>query len=231
MLSRRKVMSLVFPKIAYVRGGKIVWQSKAGTGRARRPKDIELYRLDWDAFEKDLRREDRTGWYVRRRPDLDRSALPPRYEKMLRDATFAISPEYMLEVRRNAERALDEWETERPFDTIVREHCLEPGIAHAESAFYLLEDCLFNPELHYWLNHDTLEKRVMLEAMLLKFWTGQTGPGLVWSFAHMDRLDAKEDERLAEFVVDVSDWRNGSNGGQGRRTRARKAGAAEPQET
>lgn len=224
MLSRRKVLSLAFPKITYIKGGKIVWPARGNTDRVRRPKDIELYRLDWDAFEEDLRREDRAGWYVRRRPDLERPALPPRYEEMLRGATFAISPEYMLEVQRNAERAIDEWETDRPFDTIVREHCLEPAIAHVESAFYLLEDCLFDPERQYWLDHDSLEKQVMLEAMLIKFWTGQTGAGCVWGFARMDRLRAKEDVRLAEFVVDVSKWREG--GGRGRRTRR----AADPQE-
>jgi hypothetical protein len=205
MLSRREAQ-LVFPRIKFLRSDKLIWRSRKQDG-PRRVKSVTLYKLDWDDYGK--RRQEAyegrgEGGYVRQGWEAYAQALPAQYEEMVRGLVYAISPEYLREIQRNAERAVEEWGIERGFDTVVREHCLNPSVEHVEVAFYLLTDCIYDPETRYWMDHDRLERCISHEANMFKFWVGQTGDACVWDFAKMSDLSRECAETNA--TDDVRDF-------------------------
>ena len=116
----------------------------------------------------------------------------------------------MDEIVRNAKRGLEEWGIYRGFDTNVREMCLNPAQELIFVAFYLLCDCLYDPETNYFYRKE--DSYFAHNAMVYKFWDGQTGRGLLWFNAKMDEMERKENwlgtdsERFRienQFLADV----------------------------
>ncbi len=142
---------------------------------------VHLYKLDWESFEKKKkdRFNDDMAWI---------DPLPNEYMKTLNDLVFCLRKDYLSEIRYCTRMAFLEWGKQRHFDTVIREVCLEPAQAYVRVAFKLICDCPFDEEKHYYREHDWV-RRIAVHAMLYRFWHGQTGRGLLWRNAEMDRLD------------------------------------------
>lgn len=141
-------------------------------------------------------------------------ALPDQWDNIVKRASFAIPRNYLDEIRKNSKQAEMLWGTERGFDTMIREICLEPVIAHVGVAFKLLGDCLYDDSTGRY--DRGLRSFIINEAMIYKFWFGQTGHGLLWRNAGMDHLvqmaestfippDSPRKDYIRSFLDDIRD--------------------------
>lgn len=114
-------------------------------------------------------------------------AFPPKWDTMLKEATFTIPADYVAEIRRQFIAADAIWSDSFPFDTMIREMCLEPAIAHTRVAFGLIADCLYDESTNYFYRGPF--KFLIRHMLIYKFWFGQTGHGLLRRNAMFDRLE------------------------------------------
>jgi hypothetical protein len=171
MLGEALRVGLVFPKLRYVE--QLTTKSD---------RELSGYRLDWTRVEE----KDRKVWSEHaRKGALYIPSLPPEFESLV-EGPFAISKEYHDEIVRNAQRGREEWMRDRPFDTAIREMCLETAQAHVEVAFKLLADCHYDLEARYWSRSN---KRILESALLWKMWYWQTGRAHVPERALFPRLE------------------------------------------
>jgi hypothetical protein len=144
-----------------------------------------LYSLDWAKQRQVLRSMD-----TRERRD---ELVPPDYLPWFYDLQFLVSPSYRIEVRRCVKMATLEWDRPLPYDTGVRETCLETAAAFVHTAFYLLADCAVQPETRAtWYKRK--DRILVLPCLLIYFWQNQTGRGLTWGKAGLDVLKAHYSE-------------------------------------
>ena len=177
----RLTPTLLFPR--FVRTGETNFKSKSGSSDS---KTTMVYQLDWDPIDKI--REDR--WYKYQAQTSDSKfmgTLPPKYDEWVKGMQFAIPQHYMEEIRRCAHQASIEWATERHFDTMIREICLKPAISYAYVAFRLIADCMYDDQSNYFYRGD--DKTIATQAMLYKFWSYQTGRGLLKDHAMFSRIE------------------------------------------
>ena len=115
--------------------------------------------------------------------------MPKYYMEWMDKKLFCISASYMTEIKRNAMRAFEEWVViNRPFDTMIREMCLLPAIAHVAVAFKLIEDCAYNPSTKYFDRGDL--NKILRYAMMFRFWSHQTGMGLIEDHSEFKILES-----------------------------------------
>lgn len=192
--------SLKFPRLRYHREDNLVHPS-ADRDNTVNERQVSIYTLDWEMFDL-LKRQGHNGWLAgtgREPGSIDAFVtLPDFLEEEVRGYTFALTSDYHTEMRRNAVRARQEWDYPRSFDTMIRESCLAPAVAHARVAFYLLADCIWDPETKYWWKEKDLQLSTSL--MAYKFWLGQTGRGLVGDHAGFGKL-----ERFTQYGVSLAD--------------------------
>jgi len=171
---------LMFPILGYV--GK--------TSRARGAPERALYTLTWAEQETELKQKKPKGATSLSRfglvdPECN-TGLPFQYDELAWKTKFAIPKDYATEIQRMSLAANTDWALDRPFDTNVRERCLEPAIEYIWCAFYLIGDCVWDDEGHYF---DRSWLSIAIPYMLAyKFWRGQTGSGLVCDHAKIDKL-------------------------------------------
>ncbi len=153
--------------------GFVVKSSKPGW-----TKKVRLYKLDWDNIE--LEKEKRhKKWRGEQWPDIKVPyirTLPEEIDEELKNYVFALDKGYLNEIRRCSQQGLHEWNVPRPFDTVIREMCLEVPQSYIKVAFGLLSDCVLDEETGYWEHGN---RRVIACLMLYKFWCHQTGRGLL----------------------------------------------------
>ena len=94
---------------------------------------------------------------------------------------FALDGGYLNEIRRCSQQAVQEWNVPRPFDTIIREMCLNVPQSYVNVSFSLLSDCIFDEGKGYW---DRGNRRESACIMLYKFWCHQSGRGLLTDRSH-----------------------------------------------
>lgn len=150
MLSNFVGRSLSFPELVLVEKGIV--RNSESTG--------DLYRLKWPG-------------------EKDKSGVLPDGCQWVNDLVFCLDDKYLEEIRRTSQRAAEEWAMRRPFDTCVREMCLNPAISFVATAFYLLCDTIYEGEgKNYPIDH--LSRRYLAKYLLgFQFWAGQTGSGLI----------------------------------------------------
>jgi len=158
---------LYFPRLVF-RGIFALQRPGGDTG-----KELRIYSLCWDEFDERLKAKHRARCDQTGNDDEFLSTLPERWEDLIKSLSFALDASYLTEIRRNVRRGLEEWNITRPFDTCVRESCLRPAKAHIRTAFYLLADCIFDPETGYYDRTNNLF--LVTAALLARFWTHQTG--------------------------------------------------------
>lgn len=178
--------SLLFPSL--VRCGETTF--KSGSSGA-----TTLYRLDWNRA--DSAREASWVKWAGNGPSTSNTAfylckyhgtLPKKYDDWVKDMLFAIPQSYYDEIHRTARLGLIEWSTERHFDTMIREICLQPAIGYIFTSFRLLADCLYDEKTNYFSRDP--DKVIAPQALLYKFWSGQTGRGLIRDHADFRRIES-----------------------------------------
>lgn len=157
----------------------------------RKERPTRIYRLDWESFD-EKKHAQFLDWCKRCGHDHERFpfavSLPEPYESEVKGYLFALSGGYKAEIIRNAQRAREEWSIARPFDSVICEGCVKPAIEHAKVAFFLLSDCIWDPETKYW-RRDRIGP-LSTSLMAYRFWLNQTGNGMVWyhaGFASLNR--------------------------------------------
>lgn len=146
-----------------------------------------LYVLNWaelDRIRKE-RYEKRTKIEVGQQLPPFPGTLPKKYS-WVEDIRFALPRHYLDQIRQSTRQAMDIWGREYGFDTMIREICLEPAISHSYVAFRLLADCVYDEKTNYWSRDDS--KFIVPQALLYKFWSFQTGRGLVRDHAKFNKI-------------------------------------------
>lgn len=171
----------VFPKLIYLHE----FEKKHEDGKIS---THQLYSLDWSKFNIEIEKDFRER--------IDKSiykgmsyygALPEKWETTLHSFIFSLNSNYLQEIRSNIIIANTGWSTPRPFDTMIRDICLGPYIESIYVAFRLLGDCVFDIDDGYFSRK--LYRKIATQLMLVKFWTHQTGRGLIEDHARMSILD------------------------------------------
>jgi len=158
-----------------------------------RDSKVPFYKLHWDEIDK-IRRER----FVKSIADgvegipvenlYPFTTLPHPYNKWVKDMTFAISNTYMEEIRRYARLGIFEWSRHKPIsDTMIRDICLEPAIQYIYVAFRLIVDCMYDKKVQYYYRGP--DKAYAPQALLYKFWSFQTGSGLIKDHAQFRRIE------------------------------------------
>lgn len=190
---------LMFPRL--VRQGETTFKSHSDSN-----KSTDIYKLNWAPMDeaREYRWIQRNGngpytsdqtFYLMKYP----GTMPKEYDDWVKGLLFAIPRHYLDEIRRTANMAVIEWGKERGFDTMIRDVCLEPAINYAYVSFRLLADCIYDPETNYFYRH--ANKIITSQALLYKFWSGQTGWGLIRAHARFDKITwlitgEKQDSKL-----------------------------------
>lgn len=180
----RTTHHLQFPRLNFV--GNVDMRQWKDTNKV-----ADCYKLDWSGKEEKVAKGleewvGKTGVSFDTTTTLCVPDFPVEYDEWLKDLTFVVSRAYVEEIRRNARRCVEEWNVPRPFDTIARELCLAPAIKHAYTAFYLVSDCAYDQEEKFYYRGD--RKALIPHMMAYKFWTFQTGSGVVECNSDIGRL-------------------------------------------
>jgi len=149
-------------------------------------KPVQLFKLDWKNFDLDFL-----------------PILPNQYDELISGLVFSLNEKYLHEIHHSARMAFIERSRHRGFDTAIRDVCLTPVDAYIYVAFRLICDCVFDEEKKYWREHDWV-RTIAPHAMLLKFWYRQTGDGLLWEKAQMDRLFHHSDGKVQLFHYEMA---------------------------
>lgn len=194
--------SLLFPILRFEREATLSRPEPATASNNGRT--VALFKLDWAKLDRQkLSRHEE--WKTRCGVvELDKEhefpclrTLPEPWDSEVLGYHFALSNEYHEEIRRNARQADLEWGQHRRFDTNIREMLLGPAIEHVWSAFYLLADCVYNPDTKWWYRHR--HPRMMASLLSYRFWLSQTGDGMV-------RVHSKVDDLPKSFSAHLTHW-------------------------
>lgn len=180
--------SLYFPRFRYL--NRVYFNKRDRSASNLKLTDgIALYSLDWtpkdQACEEYHQKWLQEHWNKCKIPFMP--SLPEKYDTWIKSLTFAISHSYMNEITRNTRRGFEEWNIQRSFDTNIREYCLKPAIWHIYIAFYLISDCVYDPESNYY-SRNYNENILIPHCLAYKFWAHQTGRGCIAEHADFDAL-------------------------------------------
>jgi len=173
-----------------------------------------MYRLDWDKQEEDIRNRFHDHTARRRNPRWDYTpTLPEPYDTIVKAAVFAVNRDFLTEIRQNTQRAWAEFHTHRHLGASnLSELGWGPGIEHIWYAFYLLGDCAYDSETEWFVRGP--KKTILQFAMPFKFWGHQTGDGMIWDHAKLDRLrkwnkawnnSDEEEAEINDFLTAMED--------------------------
>ena len=171
--------------------------------------DSNIYKLDWskekfNSFRYFKLNQNDEHTHVVLHENEAFPSLPEPYDSEVKNLRFKINSDYMTEIQNQSMTALVEWSKYRPFDTMIREICLEPAIANVWVAFSLLADCIVDENSKWLRSH---RKIIYKHAMSYKFWFHQTGRGLVWDKARLGAFDSfnKLTKEEFAFISDLKD--------------------------
>lgn len=211
----RLIHPLYFPRL--IRSGETTFKAHSDVSRS-----TSIYKLDWDEVD----RIKKDNWEKRTLISSDQplppfpGTLPDEYA-WVKDLRYALPRNYLDQIRHCARQAMEIWGKEYGFDTMIREICLEPAIAHSYVAFRLVSDCIYDESTNYWSRDDS--RIIVPQALLYKFWIHQTGRGMVrdhayfekitWrlkesdytSYAGMQNNDSKTDE-IRKFIIAIDEF-------------------------
>ena len=185
-IKRRIIMlgitnNLYFPKLVYL--------ETVTLNHPESPREISVFKLDWSKMDEILKKKHfewkEKYWPKENIPYIE--PLPEIYEKIISNLLFALDRNYLNEIHRCCRRANEEWNISRPFDTVIRDMCLEPAISCVYVAFKLLADCTFDNETKYF-SRDYDLRFIVPHLMGYRFWCHQTGRGMIMEHSKIDKL-------------------------------------------
>lgn len=172
MLSNFK--GLIFPKLKY---------QKSVYLKGKKENEVSLFTLDWKTFDEKLCDSIRYWWDTCGQgkegvlfPGMQ-PQLPESYG-YVRDQIYALSPNYLKEIRRVSCMSVLEWNLHRGFDTIIREECLKPAQAFVKTGFMLLSDCVYDTHSNYFNRQASNNRIINTSVLTYLFWVHQVGRGM-----------------------------------------------------
>ena len=178
---------LLFPRLRRLGEAQLVHPSgNQGSTRG-------LYQLDWDRCDA-IKLDDHYRWANDQHPGKDlpfTPTLPPVIDETVKHQFYALDEAYLSTIRSHARMAVEVWGRRYRMDTLARERAMGPADALVWSALWLLGDCAYDPETHYYVRTPT--KIVLPHAMAWKLWAYQTGRGCLWRKARMDDLEDRRE--------------------------------------
>lgn len=171
---------LYFPELKY--------EGTRNFGSWGSSKKTAIFSINWKPFDNRLL-VDHHIWVDRchrGKPIKFTEALPKKWETWLNGFLFAIPENYRDEIHRCSRLGMLEWCRALPFDTTIREMCMETAETYIKTAFNLIADCAYDPKKNYF--YRGADKTVLNNVMLYRFWTHQTGRGLIWGKAGFDKI-------------------------------------------
>ena len=168
-----QIKTLIFPRLSYLKD--IKFDGDSGN------KKSSLFQLDWSWHDECLRLKYFT--------DKDRvpPQLPQEYEDLVCGLIYAVPPNYKREINRLCNLAINEFSIDRPFDTSIREMLTDVADQAIVCAFKLLSDCVYDRDTNYFYHKP--DKFLIWRILVYRFWVHQTGRGLPWFNADLDKLD------------------------------------------
>lgn len=157
-------------------------------------KTVNIYKLDWSQIDK-FKKENFYKHIANSSDEKYFGSIPEPYDSWVQDLQFVVPRDYLEEIRKCSKKAAMRWGNEYPFDTMIREICLEPAISFVNVAFRLLSDCLYDSETNYFSRDSS--RKIVTQALLYKFWRDQTGRGLVRDHAYFDKLN-----KMMKYVLE-----------------------------
>lgn len=188
-----KSFKLIFPTLKHE--GEVSFDKGNRTG-AR--KNTSIFSLDWSKKEPKLQETIPNAM-----KHITFKDLPDKWDEYVKSRIFAIPVNYLDEIHHHSQQAASEWNrSPLSFDTMMRDICISPAKGHVTAAFKLLWDCVYDVETEYY-SRNFLDQLTLDHLMIYKFWSGQTGRGLLWKNAEMDEI---------EFILnDKFNWKDGEN--------------------
>jgi len=182
---------LYIPKLIHLKEKAVVINETT-----QKVSNLHRYRLDWNDVDQRKFREYQTWvndhWKQAFPEELTGqgpSTLPDVYDSYISGLEFAIPKSYMDEINYFSQLFVSDRMRNRPFDTIIRDMCLQASTAMINCAFKLLADCIYDKvKLCFWRGDETLDKWSAKSLMMYKFWRLFTGRGLVFEHACLDHL-------------------------------------------
>lgn len=161
-------------------------------------KTTTIYKIDWEKLDQYKYQRFVEDAEKNSMPDSYQfpGTLPEPYDSWVKNLEFAIPVNYLEEIRYNARMAQMIYCSSHPFDTMIREICYEPAVAHVYVAFRLIADCVYSRKDNYFYRGD--EKIIVPQALLYKFWIHQTGSGLIKEHSHFDRITWMLEDKPSE---------------------------------
>lgn len=166
---------LYFPELKY--------EGTRNFGSWGSSKKTSIFSINWKPFDSRLLIDHRI-WVDqchRGKPIKFTEALPKKWDTWLNGFLFAIPEKYRDEIHRCSRLGMLEWCRALPFDTNIREMCMETAETYIKTAFKLIADCAYDSKKNYF--YRGADKTVLSNVMLYRFWTHQTGRGLIWGKA------------------------------------------------
>jgi len=169
---------LFFPKIVFEKSIEL----KHNTSEI---KIINLYYLDWTNKEKKCNNGN--------------IELPMEYEDVIKQLRYAITDDYLDEIRRVSWLSINEFNVIRKLDSSMKKIYLKPAVAYITTAFTLLGDCAFDLNTNFY--YRGAYKVILKNLLLYKFWKNQRQitPSMILEFANIpELLTISMDETLTE---------------------------------
>lgn len=156
--------TLLFPTITHL--GKIQFKNLPSSLKT------SLYKIDWSKIEEIKYNNWKKQLNCSPSPVVYCDTLPAGIKTWANDMQFALSEEYLQEIRHCSTKAAEEWNRERPIAHQGIDPAIGPTISYVDTAFQLLSDCLYDPETNYFSRSG--EKLIAPYALICRFWAYQT---------------------------------------------------------
>jgi len=189
---------LYFPKLVLI--------GETTKGRGYTNEKSKIYKLDWTDFN-NRQKNNYISWSNNWLKDGYKfkgnytTILDKKRMKLMTEQEFIIPLSYMKRIKHYAELAHKEWNESNPFDTNVRETCLDVAESSVYVSFYLLKDCIYGTD-------NFVDADIWLSMALSNFWMGQTGRGLVAEKAKLDRFENPHFNFNDKEKLKMKEWFN-----------------------
>lgn len=161
---------------------------------------VPLYRLDWSKFE-DYHKEKHETWNKKWWPSQEIPLVDfvPEEYKAIDSMHYLLDGKYMDEINRCFRQAFDEWQQNKPFDTVIRAVTSEIQKAYLYVGFKLLCDCMFSKKTDFY--ERGVLKIVAPHYFLVRFWQHNVGASLVSDFSMLDKLKSRKSSSVDGIVI------------------------------
>lgn len=151
--------------------------------------DDTFWALDWDHVDKYKQKEytdSNNEHWPNARIDGVPGTLPEEFDTEIKSLVYQLPAAYRRSIEHFTSLFLLERNANYPFDTCIRDGCMRVSHAAINTAFFLLSDCIVDPNTGSWYRND---KQLVECKLRYKFWRLYTGRGLVFEFAGHHRLE------------------------------------------